>query len=255
MILFPVFPSLSPFPHLLRSLGYSRDDRGEGGFRRDDRGEGGDRREGGFRREERREEPPRFDTSGGNWRDEKREPRPPRFEGRFGGREEEGGERSERRFERREGGGGDRQDGGVRETYEHRGYQIDRNARPLKTEVPTQGPFKIFLGNVSFRITDNDIRDLFSGLPVVSIHLPKDQMNRLRGFGYVEFESVDDLKTAIEMNGAIVLDRPVHIDVATPSERPERRKTARGFSLLPSLAHLSFFFLPSSFIFFLREPW
>jgi len=90
------------------------------------------------------------------------------------------------------------------------------NVKPAKTEFPIEGPFKAYMGNIPFRITKEDIQDLFSTSKIVDIHFIEDHEGRRKGFCYVEFEDLESLKEAIEMNGALVHERAVQVDIAEP---------------------------------------
>ncbi|BGP20686.1 hypothetical protein JCM10213_001067 [Rhodosporidiobolus nylandii] len=88
--------------------------------------------------------------------------------------------------------------------------------RPQRAEVPfpTAPPYTSFVGNLSFETTEQDIAGFFDGLGVKSIRLVSGQDGKPRGFGYVEFETADDLRNALSASGVDLAGRAVRISVA-----------------------------------------
>ncbi len=83
---------------------------------------------------------------------------------------------------------------------------------------------KIYVGNLSFRATDDDLRAAFEPYgEVVSARVIKDkETGRSRGFGFVEMPSQDEGNSAIEkVNNTEIVDRAVRVNEA--QERPPRR--------------------------------
>ncbi|BFZ55364.1 Eukaryotic translation initiation factor 4B [Savitreella phatthalungensis] len=96
--------------------------------------------------------------------------------------------------------------------------------------MPTQPPFTAHIGNLSFDATDGDIGDFFTnaGAQVKSIRLLRDrETDRPRGFGYVEFEDLESLKTAVSLSGSSLVDRAVRVTVA------EGKSSGGGFGREP----------------------
>ena len=82
---------------------------------------------------------------------------------------------------------------------------------------------KIYVGNLSFRATDDDLRAAFEPFgKVASAQVIKDrETGRSRGFGFVEMPSQDEGNTAIEkVNNTEIVDRAVRVHEA--QERPPR---------------------------------
>jgi len=83
---------------------------------------------------------------------------------------------------------------------------------------------RLYVGNISFKATEEDLRDLFSQAgEVVSVKLIKDAATgRLRGFGFVEMASEEDSQNAISMfNGKQFMERSIVVNEAKPQERRE----------------------------------
>ena len=62
---------------------------------------------------------------------------------------------------------------------------------------------KLFVGNLSFNTTENDLNDAFAAFGTVTeTNLMMDRMtNRPRGFGFVTMSSADEAQKAIEASG------------------------------------------------------
>ncbi|HRK34078.1 MAG TPA: RNA-binding protein [Candidatus Hydrogenedentes bacterium] len=85
----------------------------------------------------------------------------------------------------------------------------------------------IYVGNLSYQATDEDLRSAFSAYgTVTSASVIMDKMTgQSRGFGFVEMASKNEGDAAIEgLNGKDLKGRPLRINEARPrEERPPRR--------------------------------
>src|SRR5436190_23372011 len=83
---------------------------------------------------------------------------------------------------------------------------------------------KLFVGNLSFKITENDLQDAFAAHgSVVETNLMMDRMSgRPRGFAFVTMSSEEEAQRAIEaLNGKELDGRALTVNVARPrEERP-----------------------------------
>ena len=83
---------------------------------------------------------------------------------------------------------------------------------------------KLFVGNLSFEVTENDLQDLFEQAgPVSSVNIMQDRATgRPRGFGFVEMSIEEDAKKAISMfSGKDFKGRALTVNEARPrEERP-----------------------------------
>jgi cold-inducible RNA-binding protein len=91
---------------------------------------------------------------------------------------------------------------------------------------------KLFVGNLSFKITENDLQDAFAAYgSVVETNLMMDRMSgRPRGFAFVTMSSEEEAQKAIEaMNGKELDGRALTVNVARPrEERPPGGGGSRG---------------------------
>ena len=85
---------------------------------------------------------------------------------------------------------------------------------------------KLYVGNLSFQTTENDLQDLFEKHGTVrEAALVMDKMtNRPRGFGFVTMGSAAEGQAAIEaLNGKMMEGRALTVNEARPrEERPQR---------------------------------
>ena len=80
---------------------------------------------------------------------------------------------------------------------------------------------KLFVGNLSFQTTENDLQDAFAAHgTVVEANLMMDRMTgRPRGFGFVTMSTPEEAQKAIEaLNGKEVGGRALTVNIARPRE-------------------------------------
>jgi len=83
---------------------------------------------------------------------------------------------------------------------------------------------KLFVGNLSFNITENDLQDAFAAHgTVIEANLMMDRATgRPRGFGFVTMSTPEEAQKAIEaLNGKELGGRALTVNIARPrEERP-----------------------------------
>jgi cold-inducible RNA-binding protein len=80
---------------------------------------------------------------------------------------------------------------------------------------------KLFVGNLSFNTTENDLQDAFAAHgTVIEANLMMDRMtNRPRGFGFVTMGTAEEAQNAINaLNGREIDGRALTVNVAKPRE-------------------------------------
>jgi RNA recognition motif-containing protein len=80
---------------------------------------------------------------------------------------------------------------------------------------------KLFVGNLSFTTTENDLQDMFAAHgSVVEVNLMMDRVSgRPRGFGFVTMGTDEEAQAAITaLNGQDVDGRQLTVNVAKPRE-------------------------------------
>jgi nucleolin len=89
----------------------------------------------------------------------------------------------------------------------------------------------LFLGNLSFEATEDDVYDIFSPFGTATgVRIPTNpEDGSVKGFGYVTFASVDEAKAALEgAQGSFIKNRPVRIDYASSRRQNGGDSPARG---------------------------
>ncbi|EGV98276.1 Eukaryotic translation initiation factor 4B [Cricetulus griseus] len=85
---------------------------------------------------------------------------------------------------------------------------IDRSYLPKSTS------YTAFSGNLPYDVTEDFIKEFFRGLNISAVHLPREPSNpdRLKGFGYAEFEYLDSLLSALSLNEESLGNRRIRVD-------------------------------------------
>ncbi|HEY9776955.1 MAG TPA: RNA-binding protein [Planktothrix sp.] len=85
---------------------------------------------------------------------------------------------------------------------------------------------KLFVGNLSFKTTEAQLEEAFSQAgKVVSVAIPTDrETGRKRGFGFVEMETEEAAKQAVEsFNGTTLDGRQITVNPSRPRESSPKR--------------------------------
>lgn len=98
-------------------------------------------------------------------------------------------------------------------------------------------PSRLYIGNLSYETTEQDLRDLFEGAGTVSsVTIIMDRAtNRSKGFGFVEMATEEMATEAInKFNDFTLHNRKIRVDMAKPREagggdggRRDRRGSSR----------------------------
>lgn len=112
-----------------------------------------------------------------------------------------------------------------------RAVNIDRSQTQDKTQVrekraqafgdETSPPSTtLFVGNLSFGVTEDTVWSFFNEWGVKSVRLPTDrETGRPKGFGYVEFEDIEGAKKAFESAAGAEIDgRNIRVDFSQPRD-------------------------------------
>ncbi|XP_059185689.1 eukaryotic translation initiation factor 4Ba isoform X2 [Centropristis striata] len=123
----------------------------------------------------------------------------------------------------------------------YRAPPIDRSILPTaprsarepnidRSRLPRSPPYTAFLGNLPYDVTEDSIKDFFRGLAISAVRLPREPSNpeRLKGFGYAEFDDVDSLLRALSLNEENLGNRRIRVDIADQSNDKERDNGPMG---------------------------
>ncbi|KAL6290889.1 hypothetical protein ACE6H2_008399 [Prunus campanulata] len=83
-----------------------------------------------------------------------------------------------------------------------------------------EGYNRIYVGNLSWDITEDDLKKLFSDCKISSIHFGMDkETGEFRGYAHVNFSDSLSLTLALKLDQKVVCGRPVKISCAVPQKR------------------------------------
>ncbi|EFY95601.1 RNA recognition motif domain protein [Metarhizium robertsii ARSEF 23] len=106
--------------------------------------------------------------------------------------------------------------------WQDRGYSSIRENLPQK--LPDKPPFTAHLGNLAYDATNESVTEFFEGCEVVSVRIIEDrEMQRPKGFGYVEFADIEGLKKALTLDGESFNGRMIKIKIADPPRGGDSR--------------------------------
>lgn len=90
---------------------------------------------------------------------------------------------------------------------------------------------KLFVGNIDYNATENDLQDHFSRAgTVLSVNILHDRATgKSRGFGFVEMSSPDEAQKAVaELHGSEFAGRKLTVNEARPKEDRPRGEGGGG---------------------------
>ncbi|CAK1543924.1 unnamed protein product [Leptosia nina] len=91
--------------------------------------------------------------------------------------------------------------------------------------IPKRPPYIAHISNLPYDVDDSAISDLFEGLKISNLRLPREG-DRLKGFGYVDFEDRESLVNAMNIPDLTIGGRRIRIEVYTKEN--DRRGMGRS---------------------------
>ncbi len=87
----------------------------------------------------------------------------------------------------------------------------------LKEEINNpKSQFSIFVGNLSFKSQENDIRNFLSDCgEILDIRIDKNEDGKMKGFAHIDFYSKEVVEKAIQKNRESLGGREFRIDNST----------------------------------------
>ena len=83
--------------------------------------------------------------------------------------------------------------------------------------LPTKPPYTAHLGNLAYDVTSVDVETFLQDCQVSSVRIVEDKLDRKpKGFGYVEFSTLDGLKNALTRSESNFMGRNIKISIAEP---------------------------------------
>ncbi|KOX68213.1 Eukaryotic translation initiation factor 4B [Melipona quadrifasciata] len=96
-----------------------------------------------------------------------------------------------------------------------------RGPRVADEDIPSNPPYVAYLSNLPYEVDEVYLTEFFSNMKISNIRLPKDS-NKLKGYGYVEFEDRQSLIDALCLSNTPMKTRRVRIDISN-SVNDDRR--------------------------------
>nr|XP_035162799.1 eukaryotic translation initiation factor 4B-like isoform X2 [Callithrix jacchus] len=89
-----------------------------------------------------------------------------------------------------------------------------------RSRLPKSPPDTAFLGNLTYDVTEESIKEFFRGLNISAVCLPREPSNpeRLKGFGYAEFENLDSVFSARSLSGESLGNQRIPVDMADKAQ-------------------------------------
>lgn len=124
---------------------------------------------------------------------------------------------------------------------------------------------KLFISNLDFDITTEQLVEMFTAVgPCTNVVIAKDrETRRSKGFAFVEMESEEDAKQAIEqLNNSVVNGRPMKVsydrgkagDTNAPAGASDRNQGQRKHEYLPPIQRMQLFRKKRKLDPFLEDP-
>ena len=113
------------------------------------------------------------------------------------------------------------------ETLKALGFLFPRERRQEREKMEK----KIYVGNISFKASEEDLKELFSQSgEVESVKIITDRHTGIpKGFAFVEMATEDDARKAIEaLNGSVFMERTLSVAESKPQQPRERRGFGGG---------------------------
>eukprot|EP00117_Sycon_ciliatum_P014989 scpid78496/ scgid1407/ Eukaryotic translation initiation factor 4B len=85
------------------------------------------------------------------------------------------------------------------------------------SRLPQRPPFVAYIGNLPYDIVEEDIQDFFKS-ELAGIRLPTEGGGRIKGFGYAEFHTRTELAEGLKLNGEMLKNRRIKVDLASNND-------------------------------------
>ena len=129
--------------------------------------------------------------------------------------------------------------GNGRKRSEETGKQMEGNEKRAKVESSTERKRRmkekkenpevqkrtVFLNNVSFNATEEQIREHFGKFGTITeVTIVCNNHGKPRGFAYVEFSKEEEAKASVEEDGRVFLGRKLEVKLSVPQEERKVEK-------------------------------
>ncbi|WOL16277.1 28 kDa ribonucleoprotein, chloroplastic [Canna indica] len=107
-------------------------------------------------------------------------------------------------------------------------YKSNRTQKQDFAPEVVEGYNRIYVGNLSWDITEDDLRKFFSVCKVSSIRFGTDKTTgEFKGYAHVDFTDSGSLNAALKLDQQLVCGRPVRIRCAVPKKEDNPKSSAK----------------------------
>lgn len=104
-------------------------------------------------------------------------------------------------------------------------YKSNRTQKPDFAPQIVEGYNRIYVGNLSWDITEDDLRNFFSNCKISSIRFGTDkETGDFKGYAHVDFADNASLLAGLKLDQKVVYGRPVRITCAIPKTTISKRE-------------------------------
>lgn len=119
--------------------------------------------------------------------------------------------------------------------------QAEKNRQPftgphIPANLPQTGPIKLYVGSLHPNITEEMLQGIFEPFgPIDAIVLARDELQRSKGFGFIQFQSADDGRKAIEqLNNFELAGKPIKVSLFISEKAFEIVQVPGGATAVPT---------------------
>ncbi|KAG6491043.1 phragmoplastin interacting protein 1-like [Zingiber officinale] len=107
-------------------------------------------------------------------------------------------------------------------------YKSNRHHKTDFAPEIIEGYNRIYIGNLSWDITEDDLRNLFSDCKISSIRFGTDKVTGdFKGYAHADFDNGASVNIALKLDQTVVCGRPVRIRCAVPAKEVEKKTSLK----------------------------
>ena len=113
--------------------------------------------------------------------------------------------------------------------HEAQQQSSETHEQPAQEEAPQTAEedktqFTVYVGNLSWSTNEEGLKEAFKQYGnITSVRIPKYNNGRPKGFGFVEFETIEEANKACEMNDKELDGRTLKVNISKPIQPKPRR--------------------------------
>ena len=93
-------------------------------------------------------------------------------------------------------------------------YNINNSNNQKKNENNNLNKtYTLFVGNLNYQTTEQGLKNFFKECGVVSVRIIKNQLGKSKGYGFADFDCLDNLNKALSKNGKQLDSRNIRLNI------------------------------------------